>query len=107
MANESVRWQGDLINAKEGTPVHAIYSGKIIYSDWLRGYGLLVIIDHGGHYLSLYARNDTLNHKVGDYVNTGEVIATVGKSGGFQDPALYFEMRHNTQAINPRDWFQK
>lgn len=107
MANESVRWQGDLISAKEGTPVHAIYSGKIIYADWLRGYGLLVIIDHGGHYLSLYARNDTINHKVGDYVETGDVIATVGQSGGFQDPALYFEMRHNTQAINPRDWFIK
>ena len=107
MANESVRWQGDLINAKEGTPVHAIFSGKIIYADWLRGYGLLVIIDHGGHYLSLYARNDTLNHKVGDYVETGDVIATVGQSGGFQDPALYFEMRHNTEAINPRDWFKK
>lgn len=106
MANESVRWQGDLIKAKEGTPVHAIYSGKVIYADWLRGYGLLVIIDHGSHYLSLYARNDTINHKVGDYVNTGDVIATVGQSGGFQDPALYFEMRHNTQAINPRDWFK-
>lgn len=107
MANESVRWQGDLIEAKAGTPVHAIYSGKVIYADWLRGYGLLVIIDHGSHYLSLYARNDTLNHKVGDYIEGGEVIGTVGQSGGFQDPALYFEMRHNTQAINPRDWFKK
>ena len=107
MANDSVRWQGDLISAKEGTPVHAIYSGKVIYADWLRGYGLLVIIDHGSHYLSLYARNDTLNYKVGDYVNTGDVIATVGQSGGFQNPALYFEMRHNTEAINPRSWFKK
>lgn len=107
MANESVRWQGDLIVAKEGTPVHAIYGGKVIYSDWLRGYGLLVIVDHGGHYLSLYARNDTLNRKVGEYVEAGDVIATVGQSGGFQDPALYFELRHNTQAVNPRDWFKK
>lgn len=107
MANDSVRWQGDLIEAKEGTPVHAIYSGKIIYSDWLRGYGLLIIIDHGNHYLSLYARNDTLNRKVGEYVNTGDVIGTVGQSGGFQSPALYFELRHNAQAINPRDWFKK
>lgn len=106
MANESVRWQGDLIEAKEGTPVHAIYSGKVIYSDWLRGYGLLTIIDHGNHYLSLYARNDTLNRKVGEYVQAGDVIGTVGQSGGFQDPALYFELRHNTQAINPRDWFK-
>ena len=107
MANDSVRWQGDLIEAKEGTPVHSIYSGTVIYADWLRGYGLLVIIDHGGHYLSLYARNDTISHKVGDYVETGEVIGTVGQSGGFQDPALYFELRHNAQAINPRDWFKK
>jgi len=107
MANESVRWQGDLIEAKEGTPVHTIYSGKVIYADWLRGYGLLIIVDHGSHYLSLYARNDTLNHKVGDYVETGETIGTIGQSGGFQDPALYFEMRHNAQAINPRDWFKK
>ena len=107
MANDSVRWQGDLIQAKQGAVVHAIYSGKVIYADWLRGYGLLVIIDHGNHYLSLYARNDTLNQKVGDYVETGDTIGTVGKSGGFQDPALYFELRHNTQAINPRDWFIK
>lgn len=107
MANDSVRWQGDLIEAKEGSPVHSIYSGKVIYADWLRGYGLLVIIDHGSHYLSLYARNDTINHKVGDYVETGEVIGTVGQSGGFQNPALYFELRHNGQAINPRDWFKK
>lgn len=107
MANESVHWQGDLIQAKQGTSVHAIYSGKIIYADWLRGYGLLVIIDHGNHYLSLYARNDTLNRNVGEYVQTGDIIGTVGKSGGFQDPALYLELRHNTQAINPRDWFKK
>jgi septal ring factor EnvC (AmiA/AmiB activator) len=107
MANESVRWQGDLIAAKEGTPVHAIYNGKIIYSDWLRGYGLLVIIDHGNHYLSLYARNDTLNRKVGSYVHAGDVIGTVGQSGGFQDSALYFELRHNAQAMNPRDWLKK
>ncbi|MCD8499810.1 MAG: peptidoglycan DD-metalloendopeptidase family protein, partial [Gammaproteobacteria bacterium] len=70
-------------------------------------YGLVVIVDHGDHYLSLYARNDTLNRKAGDYVNTGDIIGTVGASGGFQDPALYFELRHNTQAINPRDWFMK
>lgn len=107
MANDSVRWQGDLIEAETGTPVQAIYSGKVIYADWLRGYGLVVIVDHGDHYLSLYARNDTLNRKAGDYVNTGDVIGTVGASGGFQDPALYFELRHNTQAINPRDWFIK
>ncbi len=106
MANDSVRWQGDLIKAKEGAPVHAIYSGKIIYADWLRGYGLLIIVDHGNHYLSLYARNDTLNRKVGEYVDTGDVIATVATSGGFQEPALYLELRHDTQAINPRTWFK-
>lgn len=105
MANKSVRWQGDVIETKLGTPVHAIYAGKVIYSDWLRGYGLLIIIDHGNHYLSLYARNDTLNRNVGDNIESGDVIGTVGQSGGFQQPALYFELRHNTEAINPRNWF--
>ena len=104
MAGEQIKWQGDLINAPLGTKVHSIYAGKVIYADWLRGYGLLMIIDHGQGYMSLYGRNHVLYRKVGDHVNTGDVIATVGESGGFKTPALYFEIRHDSTSLNPSNW---
>lgn len=106
MAGQKIKWQGDLIKAKTGTKVHSIYAGKVIYADWLRGYGLLMIIDHGQGYMSLYGRNNVLYRKTGDYVNTGDVIATVGESGGFKSPALYFEVRHNGTAMNPKKWIK-
>lgn len=105
MAATGGNWQGDLISAPLNTPVKAIFSGKIIYADWLRGYGLLIIIDHGNGYMSLYGRNNSLYAKVGDQVNTGDVIAKVGRSGGFETPALYFEVRHNGKSIPTSSWF--
>jgi murein hydrolase activator len=105
MSSRIVKWNGDLISAPQETPVHAVYTGKVVYADWLSGYGLLLIVDHGHGYLSLYGRNHSLYKKVGDAVQTGEQIATVGQSGGYTDSGLYFEIRKNDNAVNPRPWF--
>lgn len=102
--NEPQKLNGVLISAAEGTPVHAIYGGKVIFANWLRGFGLLVIINHGDGYMSLYARNQALYAKVGDLVTQNDVIAKIGKSGGFEKSSLYFEIRRNGIAIDPRQW---
>lgn len=95
---------GVIIQTAIGTPVHAIYKGKIIFANWLRGFGLLVIIDHGNNYMSLYARNQAIYAEIGSFVNTGDVIAITGSSGGFTTPSLYFEIRHNGIPANPVRW---
>lgn len=95
---------GVLIKAKQGTPVQAIYEGKILFANWLRGFGLLIIVNHGNNYMSLYARNHTLNAKVGDTVKTGDIIATTGNSGGYDQSGLYFEIRQNGKTVNPATW---
>lgn len=100
----SLKWQGVLINAPEGHDVTAISHGRIAFSDWLRGFGLLTIIDHGDGYMSLYGSNQSLYKEVGDWVEAGEVIASVGNSGGRQETALYFEIRHNGKPTNPLKW---
>jgi murein hydrolase activator len=97
---------GILLKAPEGTPIHAIYAGKVVFAHWLRGYGLLVIIQHGKYYMSLYARAQSLYVKRNDTVKPGQTIATVGNTGGYQTPALYFEIRHNSQAVNPLIWLK-
>ena len=102
-----VKWQGIIIRAKEGTAVHAVSHGRIAYSDWLRGYGLISIIDHGKGYMSLYGHNQTLLKEVGDWVETDEVIATIGSSGGLKKAGLYFEIRHNSKPGNPTKWCKK
>ena len=84
------RWDGVLIGATEGAPVRAISRGRVAYSDWLRGYGFITILDHGDDYMTLYAFNQSLYKEVGDWVDTGEVIASVGRSGGRSRPGLYF-----------------
>ncbi len=99
-----LRWQGVRIDAREGTEVHAISHGRIAFSDWLRGFGLLTIIDHGDGYMSLYGGNQSLYKEVGDWVEPGDVIAAVGNSGGNEKHALYFEIRHNGKPINPLKW---
>ncbi len=99
-----LKWQGVNISAPEGTEVSAISHGRVAFSDWLRGFGLLIIIDHGDGYMSLYGGNQSLFKEVGDWVETGEVIASVGKSGGRKDSALYFEIRHNGKPGNPLKW---
>jgi len=101
-----LRWHGVLIRAKEGKSVHAISSGRVVFSDWLRGYGLLMIIDHGENYLTLYGHNQTLLKQIGDWVEPGEVISLVGNTGGQAKAALYFEMRYKNKPVNPSLWFR-
>lgn len=101
------RWQGWLIRGTEGTPVKAIHHGRVVFSDWLRGFGLLILVDHGNGYLSLYGRNQSLLKSVGDWVHQGEAIATLGSSGGYQQPGLYFEIRHQGTPKDPAAWLGK
>ncbi|MDG0998183.1 MAG: peptidoglycan DD-metalloendopeptidase family protein [Gammaproteobacteria bacterium] len=98
---------GISIKAELGTPVATVYDGQIVFADWLRGQGLLVIIDHGNEYLSLYGGNEALAKQVGDIVLAGEVIATSGFLPGTLVPGLYFEIRHQGEAKNPNNWFKK
>lgn len=99
-----LRWQGVAISAPEGTEVRAISHGRVAFADWLRGFGLLIIIDHGDGYMSLYGGNQSLYKEVGDWVEGGEAIAGVGDSGGRNDTALYFEIRHNGKPADPLKW---
>jgi septal ring factor EnvC (AmiA/AmiB activator) len=100
-------WDGVVINASEGTEVRAVNGGKVAYADWLRGYGLLMIVDHGQDYMTLYAFNQSLYKKTGDAVAAGEVIATVGQSGGRNQTGLYFGIRKNGTALDPLTWCGK
>ncbi len=95
---------GILIRAKEGADVHAIASGKVVFANWLKGLGLLVIIRHEDRYMSLYAYNDSLYKKKDETVKAGEVIAAVGKSGGRSQPGLYFEIRQDGKPVDPLAW---
>ncbi|WP_430461566.1 murein hydrolase activator EnvC family protein [Thalassolituus sp. LLYu03] len=101
------RWEGWLISTMEGSPVHAVHHGRVVYSDWLRGFGLITIIDHGEGYLSLYAHNETLQRGVGAWVNQGDVIATAGHSGGLKEPNLYFEIRYKGRPQDPAVWLKR
>jgi septal ring factor EnvC (AmiA/AmiB activator) len=100
----SVRWTGILLEAPAGTPVRAIHRGRVVFADWLQGLGLLVIIDHGGGYMSLYGHNEALLRESGDWVEPGEPIAQVGDTGGQARAALYFEIRYNGEPVNPNGW---
>ena len=100
------RSSGVLLAAKAGTPVQAVARGRVAFADWLRGYGLVIILDHGDGYLSLYGCNETLLKDVGDWVDAGEAIATSGASGGQATPGLYFELRVKGQAVDPRGWLR-
>lgn len=101
------RSQGLLIAGNAGAEVRAVSAGRVAYADWLKGYGLLLILDHGNGWMTLYAFNDTLLKNVGDSVRAGEAISTVGSSGGQGRPALYFELRRNGQPQDPRSWLKK
>jgi len=102
-----LKWQGIFIDAPEGTPVTAVHPGRVAYSDWFRGFGLLTIIDHGNGFMSLYAHSDVLYKQIGDTVAAGETIATTGRSGGQTESGLYFEIRSNGTAIDPLAWLVK
>lgn len=99
--------QGLLIAGTAGADVHAAAAGRVAYADWLKGYGLLVIVDHGGGLMTLYAYNDALLKRAGDTVAAGEAIALLGSSGGQGRAALYFELRRNGQPQDPRGWLKK
>jgi len=99
-----MRWQGVIIPAEAGTTVQAIHHGRVVYADWLRGSGLLVIIDHGDGYMSLYAHNQSLLRDVGDWVAAGAPISTVGSTGGRDRAGLYFEVRHQGKPVDPAEW---
>lgn len=99
-----LKWQGVLIGAEPGSPVHAISGGRIVFADRFRNLGLLLIIDHGDGFLSLYGHNRALLKTTGERVRAGEQIATVGDSGGQRDTALYFEIRKGKQPLNPAQW---
>lgn len=97
--------RGILLSAPEGTEVHAIHKGRVVFSNWLRGFGLLLIIEHGDGYMSLYGHNQGLLRQTGDWVENGEVVAIVGNSGGGRRAGLYLELRKNGRPVNPGPWF--
>jgi len=97
-------WDGVLIDASEGMEIKAVTGGKVVYAEWLRGYGLLTIIDHGQGYMTLYAFNQSLYKRMGDQVEAGDVIASVGQSGGRSQPGLYFGIRKKGVPIDPLEW---
>ena len=99
-----LKWQGVFIDADEGDPVHAVHYGRVVFSDWLRGFGLLLIISHGEGYMSLYGHNQVLYRQTGDWVTAGDVIATVGDSGGQTRTGLYFEIRNSGKPNDPQKW---
>ncbi len=104
-AGGSLRWNGVLVSADRGAEVRAVYHGRVAYADWLPGMGLLLVLEHGDGYLSLYGHNEVLFKDVGDWVQPGEVIAAAGDSGGRTRAALYFELRRGKQPQNPHRWF--
>ncbi|NIW25502.1 MAG: peptidoglycan DD-metalloendopeptidase family protein [Gammaproteobacteria bacterium] len=106
-AGAQVRWQGVQVGAPAGTPVRSVYHGRIVFSDWLPGHGLLIIVDHGEGYMSLYGHNEVLLKESGDWVAPGEVIAQVGDSGGQAQTALYFEIRRDGDPVDPQPWMSR
>lgn len=102
-----MRWKGWFIEVKVGTDIHSIAKGRIAYADWLRGYGLLMIIDHGDGFMSLYSNNESLFKAVGEWVETGETIAQSGPAVNNSYDGLYFELRHAGKALNPHSWLKK
>ena len=101
-----VRWKGIVVNSSEGSPVRAVYDGKVLYADWLKGFGLVTIVDHGEGYMTVYGRNQALLKQPGDSVLQGETIGLVGSSGGQMSSGLYFEIRHKGKALNPKSWIK-
>lgn len=103
----NLSYDGILIRTKQRSSVKAVHGGEVVFSDWLRSYGMVLIIDHGSGYLTLYGHNDQLNKKVGDKVYSGEEIALAGSSGGNSRPGLYFSIRRNGKTTNPKPWLKR
>ena len=106
-AGGSMRWQGMLIGTERGARVRAPFAGRVVYGDWLPGMGLMLVLDHGGGYMSLYGHNEELFRKVGDAVAAGDVIGAVGDTGGHAQPALYFEVRRGRTPVDPQRWLTR
>jgi septal ring factor EnvC (AmiA/AmiB activator) len=105
--DSGLNWKGLFIRAPQGREVHAVGSGRVVYSDWLRGFGNLLIIDHGSGYMSLYGNNESLYARVGDVVKGGVAVASVGNSGGNAEPGLYFEIRYQSRPFDPMTWVER
>ncbi|MGK7294822.1 MAG: murein hydrolase activator EnvC family protein [Candidatus Wenzhouxiangella sp. M2_3B_020] len=103
----NVDWEGWLIEADVGDPVRAVAYGRVAYADWLRGYGMMVIIDHGDGFMTLYGQNRSLVAEVGDWVAPGEVVALAGDSGGGTRPGLYFQIRQGGRPVDPAGWVDR
>lgn len=103
-ADGLLRWDGLLLEAPAGAEVRAVRGGRVAYADWLPGMGLLLVVDHGKGFMSLYGHNEHLLKSVGDTVAQGEVISRVGDSGGESQPGLYFEVRRNGRPVDPGEW---
>ncbi|WP_179675218.1 murein hydrolase activator EnvC [Duganella sp. 1224] len=101
---EGPTWKGVFIRASEGAEVHAVATGRVVIAEWMRGFGNLIIIDHGGQYMSLYANNESLFKRPGDTVKPGEVISSVGNTGSSEESGLYFELRHQGATFDPAGW---
>ncbi len=99
-----LKWQGVLIGGQEGQDIHAIAPGKIVFADWLKGYGLTLIIDHGHNYMSIYSHNQSLFKELNDRIDERELIASMGSSGGNNRQGLYFEIRYKGKPVNPARW---
>jgi septal ring factor EnvC (AmiA/AmiB activator) len=100
-------WTGWFVRAPARQPVLAIAAGRVVYADWLRGFGNLLIVDHGQGFMSLYGNNETLYKQVGDSIQTGDIVASVGNSGGNFDYGLYFELRYKGSPFNPDKWIKR
>jgi septal ring factor EnvC (AmiA/AmiB activator) len=99
-----LRWDGVLLSAREGEEVRAVHDGRVIHADWLRGFGLVMVVDHGQGYLSIYGHNQALLKETGEWVEADEVIALSGSSGGRAEPVLYFAIRHHGSPEDPARW---
>lgn len=106
-ARGRLKWKGVVFAAPQGREVRAVYHGRVVFADWLAGMGLLLIIDHGEGFMTLYGYNETILKSGGEWVAPGDVIATVGNSGGQQEASLYFEIRQGTRPVDPRLWITK
>ncbi|AZQ12766.1 murein hydrolase activator EnvC family protein [Shewanella khirikhana] len=102
-----IKWKGVLLSAPEGQDIKAISDGKVIYADWLKGFGMVLVLDHGNGYMSLYGHAQALLKGPGDAVKGGDTIALVGRSGGQTQPGLYFEIRHKGQAVDPANYCRR
>jgi septal ring factor EnvC (AmiA/AmiB activator) len=103
----NLSWEGVVLAADAGDMVRAVHHGRVAFAGWLRGYGLLIIVDHGDGFMTLYGHNQSLLKETGDWVATGEVVATAGTSGGRREPGLYFEVRRNATPQDPVRWCRR